>query len=108
MLEGQWAGQWARGGGQFAEASLVQPRACPPPLSSLACLPSRPCWLVQVAYKPDESTCLGLYIPLEAAENREEVEQYQERHLKRQADMAASAGQKVPGQVGGASVRLLL
>jgi hypothetical protein len=63
---------------------------------------------VQVAYKPDESTCLGLYIPLEAAENREEVEQYQERHLKRQADMAASAGQKVPGQVGEAGRLLLL
>ena len=74
--------------------------------SSPACLPACPpaCLCVPVAYKPEESTCLGLYIPLEAAENREEVEQYQERQLKRKADMAASSGgQKAPGQVSGAA-----
>lgn len=33
---------------------------------------------------PGESTCLALHIPMEAAENRNELEQFQERQQKRQ------------------------
>ena len=106
------------------------------PLSPLLSVPPAPVLLSlaceQVSYGYDEASCLGLHIPLEAAENREQFEAYQERQLKRQAQqeeqaaaaavasVAAAAGeaaegaaplpaaeggakrQKVPGQVGGA------
>lgn len=39
---------------------------------------------MQVALVPGESTCLALHIPMEAAENRNELEQFQERQQKRQ------------------------
>ncbi|KAI7836344.1 hypothetical protein COHA_009767, partial [Chlorella ohadii] len=38
----------------------------------------------RVAYKAGESSSLGLLIPMEAAENKSEVAQYQERQQKRQ------------------------
>jgi hypothetical protein len=37
-----------------------------------------------VAYISSESTCLGLHIPLEAAENLADLQRYQERQQKRQ------------------------
>jgi len=55
---------------------------------------------VQVAYKRDKSTCLGLAIPMEAATNKQEVEEYEERRQKRQklreeGGSDAAAGAKV-------------
>ncbi|KAL4854620.1 Ubiquitin carboxyl-terminal hydrolase 5 [Chlorella vulgaris] len=38
----------------------------------------------RVAYISSESTCLGLHIPLEAAENLADLQRYQERQQKRQ------------------------
>ena len=46
--------------------------------------PPPPATATQVAYRPGVSHVLGLSIPLEAAANRSEVQQFQERQQKRQ------------------------
>lgn len=54
---------------------------CFEPLRAPAYVPLR---APQVAYISSESTCLGLHIPLEAAENLADLQRYQERQQKRQ------------------------